>query len=203
MIRTKKDLKEYISTERALWLRCNFPAGNPQHVKSKELDFVESLRYMEYYGTWPKKKRILGGVRYFFHRWRYKYLSEKWNVSIPLYVFEKGLMITHLQNIVVSNRVKVGRYCRLFHNTTLGIKLGRKTEKERTCPIIGDGVTICTGAVVVGGIDVADGVMIGANAVVSHSVPDRDVVVAGIPAHIRGRNSGFSMLELKNSLELE
>ena len=110
-------------------------------------------------------------------------------------------MITHLQNIIVSNRVKVGRYCRLFHNTTLGIKLGRK--KERTCPIIGDGVTICTGAVVVGGIDVADGVMIGANAVVSHSILDRDVVVAGNPAHARGRNSGFSMLELKNSLELE
>lgn len=61
MIRTKKDLKEYISTERALWLRCNFPAGAPQYVKSKELDFVESLRYMEYYGTWQKKKRILGG----------------------------------------------------------------------------------------------------------------------------------------------
>lgn len=155
---------------------------------------------MEYYGKWPKRKRIFGGIRYFFHRWRYKYLSEKWNVSIPLYVFEKGLMITHLQNIVVSNQVKVGQYCRLFHNITLGIKLGRKTENKRSCPIIGNGVTICTGAVVVGGIDIADGVMIGANAVVTKSFKEKNCVIGGVPAKVISNDAGFKMLKFKDTV---
>lgn len=37
----------------------------------------------------------------------YKLISLITNVSIPLYVFDKGLLIIHLQNIVVSSEVSV------------------------------------------------------------------------------------------------
>ena len=122
MITTKAELQDYLSTERALWIRTNFPKGASKRIKSRELDFVESLRYVEYFNNFSKWKRLVfGGGTYFFHTWRYRYLSEKHGVSIPPNVFGKGLLITHLQNIIVSSNVRVGQYCRLFHNITLGI----------------------------------------------------------------------------------
>ena len=44
-------------------------------------------------------------------------------------------------------------------------------------------MTICAGAVIVGGIEIGDNVTIGANAVVTKSVPD-DCIAVGVPARI-------------------
>jgi serine O-acetyltransferase len=49
--------------------------------------------------------------------------------------------------------------------------------------VIGDDVIIGSGAKVLGGITIGHNVTIGANSVVTHSVPD-NVVVGGIPARI-------------------
>ena len=53
-------------------------------------------------------------------------------------------------------------------------------------PIIGDNVSIGSGAVVVGPIHIGDNVSIGANSYVDKDIPD-NVVVAGIPAKILRR----------------
>jgi serine O-acetyltransferase len=50
-------------------------------------------------------------------------------------------------------------------------------------PVIGDDVIIGSGAEVLGGIIIGNNVTIGANAVVTQSVPD-NVVVGGIPARV-------------------
>ena len=51
---------------------------------------------------------------------------------------------------------------------------------------IGDNVMICAGAKVLGGITVGNHVVIGANAVVVHDVPD-GTVVGGVPAKVLKR----------------
>ena len=48
--------------------------------------------------------------------------------------------------------------------------------------MLGDDVWICPGAKIFGNITIADGVAIGANAVVGKSVLEKDITVAGIPA---------------------
>lgn len=66
-------------------------------------------------------------------------------------------------------------YC--LHLVTLG------NDKDGRRPVIGDYVSIYTGATVFGGITIGNHVTIGAGSVVSKNVPD-NCVVAGNPAYI-------------------
>ena len=59
----------------------------------------------------------------------------------------------------------------------------RKELNGRYMPVIGNNVSIGSGAVVVGPISIGDNVVIGANSYVDKSVPP-NVVVAGCPARI-------------------
>lgn len=106
----------------------------------------------------------------------------------------------HLQNIVVSARVEVGENVCLFHNTTLGIKLGHNADGK--CPRIGNGVTICTGACILGDVHLADGITVAANAVVNKSFDEENVVVGGIPAKIISRDPDWSMLQFVKKINL-
>lgn len=104
----------------------------------------------------------------------------------------------HLQNIVISAKVRAGENVCLFHNTTLGIKLGHNADGK--CPIIGNGATICTGACILGDVHLADGITVAANAVVNKSFEEENVVVGGIPAKIISKNPDWSMLQFVGQL---
>ena len=199
MIRTKQNLQDYISTERALWIHRNYPNRNePKYVDcKKELQFVKALRHVEYALSLSGPKKWMGGG-YIYWKLRYTVLSKMNHVEIPPFVFDKGLMIVHLQNIVVSAETKVGKYCCLYHNTTMGISNGRNDKGK--CPVIGDGVTVCVGAGLFGNIEIADGITVGANAVVTKSFQERNCVIGGIPAKVISHNAGFKMLEFKDKV---
>ena len=78
-----------------------------------------------------------------------------------------------------AERIGSDFYC--LQLVTLG------NDKQGRRPVIGDHVSIYTGATVFGGIRVGDGVTIGAGAVVSKDVPDHCTVV-GNPATIVRQN---------------
>lgn len=67
------------------------------------------------------------------------------------------------------------------------------------CPQIGDGVTICAGAVIVGPVTLNDGITVAANAVVSKSFEDKDIVIGGIPAKRISIHPEWSMLKIGES----
>lgn len=91
-----------------------------------------------------------------------------------------GLFIQHgFATIVAAKRI--GAHCWINQQVTVGY------SNETDCPIIGDNVTICSGAKVIGGVTVGDNSKIGANAVVVKTVPP-DVTVVGVPARIVRRN---------------
>lgn len=142
-------------------------------------------------------KNMCGGGDIF---WKsiYRIVGLITNVSIPPYVFGKGLLIMHLQNIVVSAKVRVGENTCLFHNTTLGIKLGHNTDGK--CPVIGNGVTICAGACVLGDVHIEDGITVAANAVVTKSYTEKEVILGGVPAKVIGKKPDWSMQEFADKI---
>jgi len=86
-----------------------------------------------------------------------------------------------IKGIFVSDYVRIGEKCTIFHQVTIGIKdYDHGLDKV---PIIGDNVIIGAGAKVLGPIKIGDNVKIGANAVVTKDVPSGATVV-GNPGQI-------------------
>jgi serine O-acetyltransferase len=111
-------------------------------------------------------------------------LPWKWalNVDIPANArIGPGLCLIHPRNVVLGPDVCIGENCLIFHEVTLA------TGAVAGQPRIGNDVDIYVGARVLGGIEVGDGSMIGANAVVTRSVPPGSVVVTA-PSHILPRS---------------
>jgi serine O-acetyltransferase len=93
----------------------------------------------------------------------------------------RRLFIDHGMGVVIGETAEVGDDVLLFHGVTLG---GRSMVKGKRHPTVGDGVTVGTGAKVLGPITVGAGARIGANSVVVHDVPPGGVVV-GVPGKVR------------------
>lgn len=92
-----------------------------------------------------------------------------------------GLFIPHTVGIVIGHEVVIGDNFEVFQNVTIGSN--RKERESRYMPVIGDNVSIGSGAVVVGAISIGDNVRIGANSYVDKDIPANSFV-AGVPAKI-------------------
>jgi serine O-acetyltransferase len=136
------------------------------------------LRAMAWFrfGSWCKHKRIpflTGAIQRLIYR-RY---------GLEIKVGEDyggGLYIAHPVGTVIAAK-RIGTNCSIIASVTIGMR------NEWAFPEIGDGVLIGAGARVLGGINVGDHAVIGANAVVIHDVPDSATVV-GIPARVTRLN---------------
>lgn len=95
--------------------------------------------------------------------------------------FDKGITYYTLTKHCCFTRGFCRKNCCLFHNTTIGIKMGNKKDGGK-CPTIGSNVTICTGACVLGDIYIPNNCVIAANAVVIDSFVDEKIGIGGIPA---------------------
>lgn len=98
-------------------------------------------------------------------------------MNIPINVFDKGLHVIHVGPRNINGGATVGKDCSLHSNT--GIVAG---GHDSGAPCIGDNVIIGTGAVLLGNISIADGVAIGANALVNKSFTEKNIAIAGVPA---------------------
>lgn len=93
-----------------------------------------------------------------------------------------GLFIPHTFGIVIGAD-KIGRNATIYQNVTLGAKILDVPFNKDNRPIVGDNVTLASGAVVVGRVTVGHHVVVAANSVVVHSIPD-SVLAAGAPAKV-------------------
>ena len=104
-----------------------------------------------------------------------------------------GLFISHFGTVIVNPQTRLGSHCNLGHGVTIGS--GGRGEKDgdpvEGVPVIGDRVYIGPGACLFGPIEIGDDVAVGANAVVTQSLPARAVAV-GIPARIVNRKGSFA-----------
>lgn len=110
-------------------------------------------------------------------QWR---LFLRVNIS-PSVRIGPGLCLIHPSNILIAGGVEIGENCLVFHNVTLG------TGPARGLPRIGNDVDLYVGSCVLGGVTVGDGCLVGANCVVTRSVPPGHAVLAP-PARVLSRN---------------
>lgn len=110
------------------------------------------------------------------------YKSCQWFGGIELsYNTKVGrrVRIEHFGSMVLIAR-EIGDDVTIRHNTTFGIS---GLNRMGAYPVIGNGVEIGVGSVILGGINIGDNAIIGANSVVVRPVPP-NAIVAGTPARL-------------------
>jgi serine O-acetyltransferase len=118
-----------------------------------------------------------------YHIW-WKLVEMTTGISIsPDCTIGPGLYIGHFGGIIVHPDVRIGRDCNLSQSVTLGLGA---SEGRWGVPVLGDRVYVAPGAKVIGPVHLRDGTVVGANAVVTHSTEENDVV-GGIPARVLSR----------------
>lgn len=134
------------------------------------------------FGHWiysKNKNNVLRWVAlaiYYSLRW---FFESTTGISIsPHAEIGPGLYIGHFGSIIIGSQVIMGENCNISQGVTIGAS-GRNQNQHS--PRVGNRVYIAPGAKLFGDIEIGDDVAIGANAVVTHSVPSR-FVVGGIPA---------------------
>ena len=179
MIKSKKDLKEYIEADR----KRNPSTFNPllrilglntEAYMVRKL--LYNLRMYEYYlnirPSWFNKlsKKYYG--------WRYNRISFKMRIIIAPNTIGKGLHIAHWTEGIIVNCISMGEYCGI----TSGVIVGNK-DNQTNRAIIGNNVHLIIGCKVIGKINIGNNVLIAPNAVVVKDVQD-NTIVGGIPAKV-------------------
>jgi serine O-acetyltransferase len=93
-----------------------------------------------------------------------------------------GLFLPHTMGTVIGARA-IGKNAVIFQGVTLGAKSINIDYDKDSRPLLGDNVTVGSGAKVLGGISIGDNVIVGANAVVTKSL-ESNVLAVGIPAKV-------------------
>lgn len=96
-----------------------------------------------------------------------------------------GLQIVHPVGVVVGYSAIIGKSCTLMQQTTLG-QLNIDGGPAAPNPTLGDGVIVSAGAKILGGVNIGENSVIGANSVVLKDVPAGCTAV-GVPAKILRR----------------
>ena len=188
MITSKNELKRYLERDR---LALHQTRKRPHLMGDEIWKWQIRLRKTEWY--WYSGKHLrspLNAARFLVSRKLLGRMSLKLGFSIPINVFAEGLSIAHYGTIVVNSHAKVGRNCRMQEGVNFGATGGNGLS-----PRVGDNVFIGTGAKLIGGITVADGVAIAANAVVVKDILEPNTTWGGVPAKKLSNNSSEAFID--------
>lgn len=185
MINTKEELRYYLEEDKKAYHKTK-PTGVKSMIRDLifrdwNYEYVKNLRKWEYYYN-------SGGGQKYYYAWRCGRLKQKCGIDLVPNVAGPGLHIVH-GKVVINAYAKIGSNCKILSDVTIGVS-GKINSTDR--PIIGNNVFIGSGARIIGGVTIADNVVIGANAVVTKSITEPGITVAGIPAKkISGVGSEF------------
>lgn len=181
MIRSKSEMKQYI----------RFDNDYLNDIRSKKDKFImhcvhdaeyyinkylKMLRKQEYYINTADDNKIKSFLSLYYERKKHN-LGNRLGFYIAPNCCGKGLTLFHHGSVIVNPNASIGENCKLHGNNCVG-----NNGKTDGCPIIGNNVDIGFGAVVIGDIQIADDIIIGANAVVTKSFKTPGVTLVGIPA---------------------
>lgn len=172
MIKTRRELNEYLKYEIS---KYGQNVGLIYYLLGSEKaviwNYQKRLRITEYYYNTHKK------IRCTFSKILLHKKQNKYGLKIDLNVFGKGLVIKHLGSILTNSRVRVGENCTVHINTSF---VAQGTNAG--VPKLGNNIVVGVGATILGDIQIADGIAIGANSVVNKSFTEPNIAIAGCPA---------------------
>ena len=191
MISSKNDYLKYLEQDK---LALGKKYKSPKLVHDEIWRFEILLRKTEFYVNCKKTfvGKIFGKVlQFLYYKKRLKY-----NTYIPLNVFGPGLSIAHFGSIIVNGNAKVGENCRIQDSVTIGA-----TNGESDAPVIGNNGFIGSGARIIGKVNIASDIAIGANAVVVKDFNKSGITIGGVPAKKISDNNSHS--NLNKCLEID
>ena len=175
MIQSRAEMREYMAADKAalrITRRRPVPFFGMDLVWRQE----RMLRRCEY---WHNCRRsVFGTLLYCACRVLLKRLSLKTGAQIPLNVCGKGLNLAHEGPVIINETARLGEYCRIQTCVSIGTAAGTSGQ----APQIGNRVYIGPGAKLFGPIVLADGIAVGANAVVNRSFTEPGITIGGVPA---------------------
>ena len=182
-IHTKQDLKEWLELE---YKRYPLTA---RHILPYLFQWSEGailrrhtklLRTTEYHFNNGHRLRAA-----WYNAWLMR-LQLKTGMHLPINCYGKGLMLMHLHPIASNPHVSVGENCRLMPFVKLA-----GDDVQGLAPTVGDNVVLGIGCTLVGGITLADGIIVGAGSVVTKSFLEPGIILAGVPAKKIGVREGW------------
>jgi len=154
------------------------------------------------FSSFVKSYLLIPGFKYTFFMRTARYLKAKGALFLPAYILSRlilnhyqfkygisipyntdigpGLYIGHFGGIIVNSEAKIGRNCNINQEVTIGATYGGKYPGT---PAIMNNVYLGPGSKIIGGISLGNHTAVGANSVVTKSVPEYGVVV-GIPGEV-------------------
>lgn len=173
MIKSKKELKFYLEADK---IALDISHKRPNLIGDRIWKYQRCLRKVEYYKN-TQKSNLFKKILYYYYRLRLEQLFVKTGFHISPNVCGPGLSLAHEGSVGININAKVGENCRIHIGSNIGAVAGSKKA-----PVIGNNVYIGPGAKIFGEIYIADGIAIGANAVVNKSFEEPNITIGGIPA---------------------
>lgn len=178
MIKSKKDLKEYIIADQK-YLN-SYPTKRRLRLWISEDHLYQIRKYMiflrkeEYY--FNRKGFLCRILELYFARKKNR-LGNKLGFYIRPNSLGKGATLFHHGTIIIHGDARLGENCKLHGDNCIG-----NNGIDNATPIIGNNVDIGFGAKIIGSIRIADNVKIGAGAIVVKSCEHDGATLVGVPA---------------------
>lgn len=177
MITTKQEYKQWTSYEMEQYRKIGYKGKVHAFLLSSEIDYIYEyikLLRLDELLTNTKSKNI---IRKTLVRRKRNKLGLKLGMSIPVNVFEKGILIYHANGIVINKNAKIGKDCKIHGDICIG-----NNGITEDAPILGDNIDIGIGAKIIGNVKIANNTIIAANAVVTKAFDEENIKLAGVPA---------------------
>ena len=168
---TKADLRYYLACDRAA---LDKSAAKPNRRFGERIwRFEVLLRHTEFWYA-KRQQSLWAKLHYFYYKWHFNRQSIRYGLEIPLNVIGEGLVIWHLQKIIINENATIGKNLSLSAGVIIG-------QAHDVIPEIGDNVELTVDSKVLGA-KVCDHVTVGAGAVVVKDITEPHTVWAGVPA---------------------
>ncbi len=128
------------------------------------------LRKTEYFTNTGRRLLAL-----YYHARLMKF-QNRYCLHVPVNSCGKGLWIAHVAPVLINGNATVGEYCYLAPMISLA------GGDHDYAPTLGDHVEVGIGSLLIGGIRIADGITVGAGAVVTKDFLEPGITIAGVPA---------------------
>lgn len=185
MIQAKEQLLIYLTQDAAANYRKSIKAHG---FRDDIWKWQRAMRYAEFWANQAKKSLIYKPAAIISRQW-FAHLSVKLGFSTPYKNIGKGFSVAHYGLLVINGNTLIGENCRIQEGVCIGA-----TNGSDKAPRIGNNVFIGSGAKIIGDIEIADDVAIGAGAVVVKSIIEPGTTWAGVPARKISNNNSHSNL---------